>query len=413
MSEYHGMGGLETNATTATRTGWRRLPVSFALETTLRCDQACLFCGSRAGKPRAAAELSTDEIERLFQQAAAMGVKEVELAGGETYLRKDWVRIIEMASEYGMTSALVTAGRAIDESKALRAAKAGLDRAAVSIDGLKATHEGLRGTPNGYDLALGAMAAFRAAGVHVGCNTQVNAKNWRELPELAEVLLRQGLYAWQIELMIPMGRAAEATDLRLEPYQLLEVIPTIAAVIERCARDKLMVYASDNVGYFGPHESVLRRYSTKRGHTYGCGAGMLGFAVDAGGNVNGRLALDAAEQIAGNIREQPLASIWEESDVLRRNEHADDAWGFCSTCYYASMCRGGCSATAIALTGRPGNNPYCHHRALELARLGRRERLVPTTPRTDSARGYVQFDVVTEDAPYPATRNDVRHAQRR
>jgi hypothetical protein len=33
--------------------------------------------------------------------------------------------------------------------------------------------------------------------------------------------------------------------------------------------------------------------------------------------------------------------------------------------------------------GRPGNNPYCHHRALEFAGRGQRERLVPI----EAARG--------------------------
>jgi hypothetical protein len=36
----------------------------------------------------------------------------------------------------------------------------------------------------------------------------------------------------------------------------------------------------------------------------------------------------------------------------------------------------GCTWTSHVFFGRPGNNPYCHHRALELARSGRRERLV-------------------------------------
>jgi radical SAM protein with 4Fe4S-binding SPASM domain len=402
MSDDNSTRASGTGASGTAR-GWSRKLHAITLETTLRCDQACVFCGSKAGKKRAALELSTDEIRSLFRQAAEMGVKEVELTGGETYLREDWVTLIEMATEHGLTCALVTAGRGIDDAKARLAHEAGLDRVGVSLDGLKATHEALRGTPNGFDLALRAMAAFRAAGVAVGCNTQVNARNWRELPDLAELLLTQGLYAWQIQLMIPMGRAAEATDLWLQPYDLLEVIPQIAAIIERCARERLMVYAGDNVGYFGPHEAVLRRYSTKHGHTHGCAAGMVGGGVDAAGNVTGCLALDAAEHIAGNIREQGLARIFDEAKVLRRNEDAKDVWGFCATCYYAAVCRGGCSATAIALTGRPGNNPYCHHRALELAGQGRRERLGLGSPRHDGARGYVEFEIVTEEVGAAAT----------
>jgi radical SAM protein with 4Fe4S-binding SPASM domain len=243
-----------------------------------------------------------------------------------------------------------------------------------------------------------AIAAFRNAGIAVGCNTQVNARNWRELPALAEVLVTQGLYAWQIQLMIPMGRAADASDLWLQPYEMLDVIPTIAGVIERCERDDLKVYAGDNVGYFGPHEAVLRRHSSRSGHTFGCWAGLALMGVDANGNVSGCSALDGADQMAGNVRDRELPRIFDEAEVLRRNVGDGEVWGFCGACYYAAVCRGGCCATSIALTGRPGNNPYCHHRALELATSGKRERLSVAGPRVDGPKGHANFEVVVDPA---------------
>jgi hypothetical protein len=35
---------------------------------------------------------------------------------------------------------------------------------------------------------------------------------------------------------------------------------------------------------------------------------------------------------------------------------------------------------ATALFGKPGNNPYCHHRTLEMQRLGKRERVALIEP---------------------------------
>ena len=48
-------------------------------------------------------------------------------------------------------------------------------------------------------------------------------------------------------------------------------------------------------------------------------------------------------------------------------------WGFCKTCEYADLCRGGCSWTAHVFFNRKGNNPYCHHRSLVQAANGKRE----------------------------------------
>jgi hypothetical protein len=48
------------------------------------------------------------------------------------------------------------------------------------------------------------------------------------------------------------------------------------------------------------------------------------------------------------------------------------------------------------VTGRQGNNPYCHHRALELASRGLRERLVPQDFVPVGRRGYGRFGIEVE-----------------
>jgi radical SAM protein with 4Fe4S-binding SPASM domain len=372
----------------------RKLDV-VGVETTLRCDQACVFCGSRAGG-RPSAELSTDELVRLFEQVVRLGATAIELTGGETYLRADWLTLVKAIHDLGAECSLVTAGNGVDEDMARKAFAAGLGRVAVSLDGPPEIHNALRRTPNGFDRARRAMAHFRDAGVPLGCNTQVNARNWRELPRLADVLLGEKLYAWQLQLMIPMGRASEAEGLLVQPSEMLEIVPLIASLIERCAAQGLVVSAADNIGYFGPHEASLRKYTSQLGHTIWCAAGVAMLSVDCAGNVSGCSAFDASEVCAGNVRSQDLETLWNTAPELRIGLSRSHVWGFCATCYYASVCRGGCSATSIVLTGRRGNNPYCYHRASELAREGLRERLIPRDTVHIGRRGHAHYDLVVE-----------------
>jgi hypothetical protein len=51
------------------------------------------------------------------------------------------------------------------------------------------------------------------------------------------------------------------------------------------------------------------------------------------------------------------------------------------------------------LFGKIGNNPYCHHRALELLREGTRERLVQVARPPGKPFDFGRFDCVTE--PWP------------
>ena len=64
---------------------------------------------------------------------------------------------------------------------------------------------------------------------------------------------------------------------------------------------------------------------------------------------------------------------------------------------------GGCSFTAHAVLGRPGNNPYCHFRARSLAKEGKRERLVPSAPAAGLPFDNGRFEIAIEplDAPDP------------
>ncbi len=108
-----------------------------------------------------------------------------------------------------------------------------------------------------------------------------------------------------------------------------------------------------------------------------------------------------SDYVGGNIRDASLRDIWERAAPLRftRDRTVDDLWGFCRGCYYAETCLGGCSWTSHVLFGRRGNNPFCHHRALELLREDKRERLVRTAPPPGAPFDYGRFEVVEE--PWP------------
>jgi MoaA/NifB/PqqE/SkfB family radical SAM enzyme len=82
------------------RTNRRQVPadgsaqaVYVVWELTLRCDQPCSHCGSRAGAARAR-ELSPAECLAVVPQLVEMGAREVTLIGGEAYLRPDLPDIV-------------------------------------------------------------------------------------------------------------------------------------------------------------------------------------------------------------------------------------------------------------------------------------------------------------------------------
>ena len=369
-------------------------------ELTLACDLACRHCGSRAGKAREA-ELSLGEALRLVDQLAALGTREVAFIGGEAYLNPDWLAIVRAVADAGIRPVMTTGARRLDAETCRAAAKAGLQQVSVSVDGLEATHDRLRAVPGSYRAALAALGHARDAGIIPTANTQWNRLNLPEVEPLADVLLDCGIAAWQVQITGPMGRAADLADKLLQPYDLLDLVPRLAAVAVRAKARGCSVVAGNNLGYFGPHESALRAGS----HWQGCAAGRHVLGIESNGDVKGCPSLPSGPYVGGNVRERPLAEIWETSAPLRfaRDREGPDGrlndgelWGHCKTCYYAETCRGGCSWTSHTLLGRRGNMPYCFHRAETLAAKGVRERLVKAEDAPGRPFDFGRFDLFEE-----------------
>ncbi len=123
---------------------------------------------------------------------------------------------------------------------------------------------------------------------------------------------------------------------------------------------------------------------------------MIG--IESDGAIKGCPSLPTSDYVGGDIRDMSISDIWNHSSQLRftRERTVNDLWGYCRTCYYADVCRAGCTWTAHVLFGRPGNNPYCHHRALQLRALGRRERIVKVSDAHAKPFDYGRFEISVE-----------------
>jgi radical SAM protein with 4Fe4S-binding SPASM domain len=368
-------------------------------EVTLRCDLACRHCSSRAGRARPD-ELTTAEALDLVDQLADLGVLEVTLIGGEAYLREDWLDIIRAIRRRGMECTMVSGGRGLTRDRARAAKDAGLMSVSISIDGEEATHDALRGAKGSHAAALAAMGHLAGEGVQVSANSQIGRRNRRELPRIFDRIAGAGAHSWQIQITVAAGRVADDPTLLLEPYHMLEVLPAVARLKASADARDLRIWPGNNLGYYGPFEAALRG-NLPGGRRGSCGAGRAIVGIEANGALKACPSLPSEAYVGGNVRDSSLRDVWERAEPLRftRDDRRGELWGHCATCYYAEDCLGGCSWTAHSLFGRRGNNPFCHHRALELLGRGRRERLVRTVPAGGAPFDHGRFEIIEEDWP--------------
>ncbi|MGB1012772.1 MAG: radical SAM protein [Nannocystaceae bacterium] len=386
-------------------------PIYCVWETTLRCDHACSHCGSRAGRSRPD-ELSTEELLSVADSLIRIGTREVTLIGGEAYLREDIYELTTYLAKAGIRVTMQTGGRGLTLQRCHDLRSAGMAAIGVSVDGPAAIHDRLRNSPGSHAAAMQALANAQAAGFVTTSNIQVNRLNHEHLRETAAELKARNVAIWRAQLTVPMGRAADRPDWIMQPYMIPGVLDTLAAIQAEAVEDArannlplkraFCVLLGNNLGYFGPHEQVLRsRPGGSDVHWHGCQAGRFVLGIESDGIVKGCPSLPTAPYTGGNIRDVTLEQIWNHTEELSfiRNRNQDELWGRCKSCYYADVCGAGCSFTAHCTLGRRGNNPFCYHRATVLAREGLRERLVHRDAPAGDPYDFGRFEVIEEPLP--------------
>ena len=370
-------------------------------ELTLKCDQACRHCGSRAG-PTRDSELSEEQVLDVAAQLVELGAREVTLIGGEAYLHPQLEDVVRVLSAGGVRVTMQTGARRLTRGMLSTLKRAGLEAVGISIDGLREVHEEQRAVPGGFQACLDGLDLAREVGLIATTNTQINQLNMGQLEELAKLFQARGVRAWQVQLTVAMGRAADREDWIVQPWMVLDIVERLAE-IQRDANRRgvpFSVFAGNNIGYFGPHEAILRSRPGKGAtHWNGCRAGMQVLGIEADGVVKPCPSLPTAPYVGGDLRQQRLAEIWGASGTpmaFARERQLDELWGRCADCYYASTCRGGCSFTAHSTLGRRGNNPFCWYRADQLRRQGLRERLVQVERAPGRPFDFGRFELLEE-----------------
>lgn len=135
------------------------------VELTYRCNFRCVHCYNTT-HGGAATELTTEEWFDAFDQLADMGCYLLTLTGGELFVRKDVVPIIQHACERGFTLRLNTNGSLIDEKmlEKFEPLRPFLQAFDVSFYGGDAdSHDTLARRPGSYNNTIRAVRLLKEA----------------------------------------------------------------------------------------------------------------------------------------------------------------------------------------------------------------------------------------------------------
>jgi pyrroloquinoline quinone biosynthesis protein E len=332
-------------------------PLGLLAELTHRCPLGCPYCSNPLALDPRQDELDAATWARVFREAAALGVLQVHLSGGEPGSRRDLVEITASARAAGLYTNLITSGVGVNARRLAELSEAGLDHVQISIqdsdprsadriagyDGAFARKRELAGEVVALKLPLTVNAVMHRANIaHVGDMVELALALGAGRVEIAHVQY----YGWALKNRALLMPTEEQVAQAVKLVEELRTRHHGRIVIDAVVPDYYARFPKPCVG----------------------GWGRRSLNVTPAGRV---LPCHAAESIPGlefwNVREHALADIWMHSPAF--NAFRGTAWMQepCASCPRREQDFGGCRCQAFALTGdAAATDPVCHlspHRA--------------------------------------------------
>jgi radical SAM protein with 4Fe4S-binding SPASM domain len=326
-------------------------------ELTLRCTMNCMHCGSVAGAAREK-ELTLDECFRVADELLDLGCREFTFIGGEVFLYKGWERIARYLSDKSAIVNIMSNAYTIDEDEIAQIKHARLSNVGISVDGMEENHNRIRRKSDSFARIKKAFGLLNREKIPIGVVTCLLDFNHADLEELYVFLVSHGVQVWQVQLVNPMGNMADKRHLIINP----DKIPSITEFVREKNKDRMMVvYAADSIGYYDENEAHIRGRRAPVCYWTGCQAGITSIFIDSVGNVKGCGALYDETFVEGNVRQTPLAEIWNAEDRFGYNRKFDTGLltGRCKGCDVGDVCKGGCRASNYFATSSLYESAFC------------------------------------------------------
>ena len=339
-------------------------PLVLIAELTHRCPLRCAYCSNPRALAPGAAELGTADWRRVLEQAAALGVLQVHLTGGEPLVRDDLEDIAVASVAQGLYTTLVTSGLG---PHALRR----LD-ALVRL-GVRAVQVSFQDTDDAAATAVAGRAALRdklafarrtvERGASLTTNFVLHRGNLSRLERFLELSLALGadrveLAHVQIHGWARLNRAA--------------LLPTAAEVQQA---ERLVTAARLQHGGALEILHVRADHHSNRPKPCMAGWGRRAIVVSPDGAL---LPCHGATELPltlDRVPDRSLADAWAHGEAFAA--FRGEAWmeAPCRSCPERGRDFGGCRCQALALTGRAtATDPACarspHHELIRRLRRG-------------------------------------------
>jgi len=237
------------------------IAIAYDTVCNLKCRHCCIE-NMRYDAP----SLTIEHVRNLAAQADELGIAQMNLAGGEPLMFKEFDELIEAIDPQKFYIGLDTNGLLINEERARHLKQIGVDKVKISIDSIDEEEHNYMRNAKVYKKAIEAISIARKAGLHAIINTVATGINIRngQMEKLAKFGQENDIDI-NVLVLAAMGKMDGRTDLQIsheDTQAMLEI------------RRKYSTFHRDIYGAYGIDDGCkagnLNIYITKYGEAYPC-----------------------------------------------------------------------------------------------------------------------------------------------
>ena len=292
------------------------------LEVTQKCSLNCqqCYCTNRANQ-----EMDLDIAKKVIRQAKPLGLKYVNISGGETLYYSQLYELLSFCTANNIGANIAISGLVFDEAVLHKLLKNGVYGIFISLNGSTAQVNSF--SRNGFEYAINALRIISKSEVPFSAiNWVMQSTNVTDFPSIVKLAEKYNIQS----ICILMKKRDFKGRLEYFPsekqiYQICKYINDyqgrVQFVIDKCFSQLKAVLGDWILG------------NTNIGKYKGCTAGIDSCSVNVDGSFSPCRHLDFSE------KKDSIEDYWYHSEQLRMLRHKEFKSVLCKKCNFYDYCR--------------------------------------------------------------------------
>jgi radical SAM protein with 4Fe4S-binding SPASM domain len=328
------------------------------LNLTERCHFRCFYCHAHVEKPSEC--MSFELVERVLDEAVAIGSPTILLTGGEPFLYARIEDVLRGCHDRRLACKIATHGALIGPRQVEMLQRYGVRSLQISLDTLDPDlYASIKAADRKTHARVldGIRCCVAAHRLHVVVSSVAERRVLPGLPELMRFCQREGLDTFTLYHLIPYGRAAGAASDWLSEQEYIETVDELMSVFSELPGERSV----DLSVPWAERSTLLQKWVNRLDiRPVGCIAGKSSMTILADGEAVPCVCLEDHFFSCGNAWRQTLRELW--SAPAMRFYRGEASIPSCKGCDEYAFCLGGCRALAfLASQKADGPDPACRH----------------------------------------------------